>query len=330
MFGPIIFPFAVSLLTWGCDRGLYPDVVIISLDTMRADALQKQPSSDQLPALAQFQHEAVAFSSAYSTTPFTPSSHLTLLTGTSARVHRVRHRRRRLSDLLDTLPEYLQEAGYRTVGVYSSELLGPEFGFSRGLDTWSVQGGGAEAVRVTAEKMILEADGDQRPVFLFVHFYDALSDPQSATNTAPYDSPQEYRGDPQTGESIEFCDSLGRCATEYLLACNKEGAELPESSKQELGRLYQAGVRYLEHQVDLLLQRLIEMGVWEDTLIILTADHGEELGEHGIYLHDQLFEEIIRIPLFIRFPGGGGAAERRNDLVMLEDILPTVLDVSGL
>lgn len=318
-----------GLLLLGACTAPPPHVLMISLDTVRADALTESPAATELPALARLRREGSTFTSAQAPIPFTLASHLTLLTGASPLVHRVKHRQRRLSERIPTLAERLRDAGYRTVGVYSSDLLGPQFGFARGFDRWVVQGGDAAAIRARAESLLVDALASERPVFLFAHFYDAHSDPHSASNRLPYDAPSAYRRELPAIDPAAFCDPRDRCATDLLLAANREGRALPEPTREWLRPLYLSGVRYLEAEVDLLLRAFVARGVWDDALIIVTADHGEELGEHGMYLHAQLFEEVSRVPLLVRFPRGRQGRQRVGEPVDLADIVPTVLEVAG-
>jgi arylsulfatase A-like enzyme len=156
---------------------------------------------------------------------------------------------------------------------------------------------------------------DDEPFFLFLHTYDIH---------APYISPPPYRGmfhaQPYTGSIVPTAKHLNAIWRGEIAPSAEDMQHLVDS--------YDEGIRYTDAKVGRLLRHLEERGRMEDTVVILTSDHGEEFGEHGSILHWQLyFQPNLRVPLIVRLPGGSAESVRIDAQAELIDILPTVLDL---
>ena len=116
------------------------------------------------------------------------------------------------------------------------------------------------------------------------------------------------------------------------MAVNNRRRETTADEADHIVRLYDGNLAFVDQELGFLRRSLEALGLWERTLVIVTADHGEEMGEHGLFGHEaQLFEPALRIPLVIRFPQAAGLAGRRvRGLVDLVDLAPTIADVYGL
>jgi arylsulfatase A-like enzyme len=157
--------------------------------------------------------------------------------------------------------------------------------------------------------------------FLFLHYFDVHSD----LDRLPYDSPPEYRQ--------RFCgwyhgDFAG--ASAELNDLNEKQTPLPEDDLRYIQSLYDAGVAYTDEQVAALLDALRARGLYEDALIVLLADHGEEFREHGHLMHTQLYDECLRVPLLIKLPKIVHAGTRVPGQVGLVDVMPTLLELLGI
>jgi arylsulfatase A-like enzyme len=336
-----------------------PNVIFISLDTLRRDRVGVYSHSEPslTPAIDALARDSVLFSGAHVQMPFTQVSHMSMFTGLYPEVHGTVDELHALPYGHVTLPEYMKRAGFRTIGVYTCQWLAGVFGFERGFDSYESLGSEWDltyADRVA--KRGLEAFDAQTaggdPLFLFLHFYDAHSDLTTDKNRLPYFSPAQYRADfvpdPMTRE---FCDDAGNCATEALLAgdsrlnerllhsqiesgmkikLNPGKAPLSAEQYQRMGKLYDRGVRYLDDDLGAFFNTLKKRGLYDAALIVLTADHGEEFGEHGFTLHAQPYEEATAVPLMIKFPKGEHRGRVVNGLVDSVDILPTILEYLGI
>jgi arylsulfatase A-like enzyme len=312
-----------------------PHVILISLDTLRADALApwRGDARSIAPNLDALASESVVFSSSFVPMPFTLPSHISMLTGVHPEAHGVSGKDAVLSKKLTTLTETLRAAGYRTQAWVGNDWLDPDFGFGRGFEGYDYLAQRLSYAseirgRVLEYAQQMAPSGD--PFFLFIHFMDPHSDTGRRTrNQLPYFSPPAFRRDIRVGEA-EFCAGPGKCATEYLLEMDEEREALPDAKIAKIRALYEAGIRHLDQELGTLFAELRRLGIYDQSLIVVTSDHGEEFREHGLFIHSQVYDETIAVPLLIRFPGGANAGRRVEGLAELLDILPTILDYLNL
>jgi arylsulfatase A-like enzyme len=293
-----------------------PNVILISLDTLRADHLgvygYERPTSPEIDAFA---GESFVFERALAPAPNTPPSQMTMMTSLTPGRHGFTGSWDTLAPDIETLAQRLSQAGLATAGFVDAGYLRAIFGFDRGFDTYDDRGGGLASIIPRALRW-LDAHPDQR-FFLFVHTYDIH---------APYVSPAPYAG---MFHETPYTGSLDPTA-EALDAIWRESIEISAADLQHLVDSYDEGIRYTDAQLGQFLTALRERGRLDDTLIIITSDHGEEFGEHGSVSHWRLyFQPNLRIPLIIRLPGGGRVPERLTQPTQLLDVLPTILDAAG-
>ncbi|MEM7480143.1 MAG: sulfatase [Acidobacteriota bacterium] len=317
------------------DQNAVP-LIFISLDTFRADALgvQRRGRPSISPALDRFAEDAVIFRHAVAPMPFTLPSHITMFTGVQPGVHRVTTEKDRLSTALRTLPEILQAAGYRTDGRVTNDWLKADFGFARGFDSYDrIPHRLTYADRLNREALGLLPKSKKNasgPFFLFLHYMDPHSDfTHVGRNRLPYWSPEEVREELAFGDDA-FCDAENRCATAYLLSADRENRPVPEEELIALKDLYEAGIRGLDAELGDLFDELRRRGLYDPALIVVTSDHGEEFREHGRFLHSQVYEESVAVPLLIKLPGSRRAGQQVRPVVRLSDLLPTLTELLGL
>jgi len=260
---------------------------------------------------------------------------MSMFTGLHHAVHGVNNKEDSLSPTVKTVTEILKDAGYRTIGLMSNIWLKAEFGFDRGFDHYEQLGQRltySDRLPVRLFELLDDRDDPQLPLFLFLHLYDPHSDFSNAGgNQLPYYAPPEFLADTGYDKgSTRFCLGDGRCATDFLMAMNREPERLDEATLDELKLLYQKGVEYLDHDLAVLFDGLEDRGLWHDSLVIVTSDHGEEFMEHGELIHNQPYVENLAIPLFMKMPRGRFSSTRCSHLVEVADFLPTILDVAGL
>jgi arylsulfatase A-like enzyme/Flp pilus assembly protein TadD len=273
------------------------NVVLISIDTLRADALgcyggnvAETPNIDRLAA------KGTLFAECKSPAPITLPSHTTMLTGTFPPFHGVHNNLVSVpDDGLVFLSEILKERGYRTGAIIGGFQLDDVFGFNQGFDYYDDEftvgtGGTLAGFEKPANQVMARAEtwlrkNREEPFFLFVHFFDPH---------LPYTPPKKYyerhMDNPYYGE-VEFVDAA-------------------------LGELVPA---------------LERNGLTRNTLVIITADHGESLGEHGEQTHVFfVYEATQHVPLIMYCPGLVPAGKTIRGPVRLADICPTVLDILGI
>jgi arylsulfatase A-like enzyme len=285
-----------------------PNMVVIVLDGAGAKHLGLyggppgvSPHVDALGA------ESVVFESAVTQAVYTIASVGSLLTGQYPDRHQSVSFADRLRDDVVTLPSILSRAGYRTAAFPGNAVVSKTFGLDRGYQefhpVWEEEGysGHGDSV-VRAFRQWLESRPPE-PFFAYLH----LREPHF-----PYDPPPPYDGG--FGPGIDD--------TAFVEALNREGA-VSEKTLARVRGLYLGNLAYADSLVGEVLGHLSK-----ETIVILTADHGEALFEHGFVGHNtQLYEESIHIPLLIRAPGF--APRRVFDLVQLIDLTPTIAELAG-
>lgn len=323
-----------------------PLILFISLDTLRADHLgfygYERPTSPVLDALAE---QSVVFEDASATSPWTLPSHASMMTGLYPLRHGVVASDTRMPGRFDTLSEQLGRSGYETFAVVNTPWLQRDlFGFMRGFEhTLFVKGGGDRVApnnMVTDQVLHWVEQGGEKPKFIFVHYIDIHSDYVSL----PEHEAQFVR--PYTGAIKGTTNQLYqlRVSDEFLAACRAsfDPVRCVDHAGEPLGdtirksALDPAGLRHLVdrydagiHQLDAELGRLfsaLEQGGWMDRiLLVVTADHGEELMDHGSVFHaGTMYQEVLRVPLIIHGPDLPRGV-RIKAPVSLTDLAPTLL-----
>lgn len=340
-------------------------MLLISIDSLRADHLgsygyrsSTAPNEPTTPTIDRFMADGgTRFERVVSTTSWTLPSHLALLTGQPNEVHGVRDLPDRLGSEHQLLTEAFADEGWRTFGIWSGPNLHPWFGFGRGFehyddcssvavdDAESMFGIGERAdddkqswgdvrnlhelshLGVTGDKCVeaferrLADVADDERFFAFVHLWDVHYDYNAP---AQYDlffpNPAAYRG-PLDGQGFK---DYGR---RFLL----EGEAFDERDLARLISLYDAEIRYTDDNIGRMFAALESRGRLDDTLCVLTSDHGEEFLDHTNFGHKNgLYAEVLRIPLLFRLPGTIPAGRVVEPLVGLVDVAPTIADFAQL
>ncbi len=317
-------------------RGKLPDILFISIDTMRADLWHFFRDNSLMPRLQDISNMSVNFLNVYAATGFTLPTHMSMFTGLSFYVHGVIYAERgpALLQNIPTIAQILKTHGYRTFGFYHNYFLRPRYGFAKGFDFYMDIGRGltfAQRINDSISYLLSERSrlgyGDS-PLFIFAHYMDLHSDFDKdmvgVENFLPYYSYFPYRKDIKVDRS-EFCWKE-LCASRWLLEVVKKGIKLPKSTVVKMKRLYEAQAVYLDERLGDLFGYLNAEGLLDDMFVIITADHGEEFGEHGSFLHNRPYVENIHVPLLIKFPKNRWAGKVIEIPVGHEDILPTILD----
>jgi arylsulfatase len=321
----------LALLATACsgDGGIR-HLVLVSLDAVGAKHVGAYGyGRETTPHLDAVARDGVVFESAYSSQTWTLTSHLSMLTGVAPVVHGA-SAERAASPAATSLAEVLWGLDFATAAFTGGVAwMRPHFGLGRGFDTYEMGAGdaGADTPRILrwleAQARRIEADPDHR-FFLFVHYFDAHSD---AATSVPYGVPEPYG--PYARGYLPKQRTWNRAGgTKLLIQLAEEGAN--DLDREVVTAWYDASIRYVDEQgVGRLVAALDALGLAEDTLLVVTADHGEELFEHGSVLHGYPYDETARVPLVLRGPGLP-AARRVPALVSLVDVAPTLLSLLSL
>ena len=311
---------AVSALLAACGRAedLRPNVVVVTFDTTRFDHTSVAGyARDTTPHLAALAADGASFRTAYAPTSTTGPSHASLFTGQTPLRHGVTKNGLPVPDAADTMAERFAAAGYSTAAFVSSYVVSRRFAFDQGFATFDdefdratstfeekfwegteLEGGFDRRADETTRRAVawLDAHAKRAPFFLFVHYFDPH---------APYVPPAAWsdRFPPPAGG-----DALARDVAHY-----------------------DAEIAFTDAALGDLVGALERLGQTPRTLVVVTADHGEGLMEHGHMEHGvSVYEEQVRIPLVLRWPGRVAPGRAFDAPVSLADVAPTVYELLGL
>ena len=315
------------------------NVILISIDTLRPDHLgcygYERGTS---PAIDRFAAQGAVFEDCSSTAPWTLPGHASMLTGLYPSTHGVKHHERSLPDDCLSLATLLGRAGRKSMAVVNSHNIGTrDFGLDQGFDVFKyvpemdqVPGettpDGFPKIQIVnrgrlitklARDLIDEHGAD--PFFLFLHYYDVHTDftakPEYEERfVEPYDGPLTRDG---------------QLLTPQLSGYRKRDQSITDDDARWLRQKYDAEIAQLDDVLGGFFDFLKEKGLEDDTLVVITSDHGEEYGEHGGALHGRSqYQELLAIPLILRGPGVP-AGQRYSQSVSLVDVAPTILRLAG-
>jgi arylsulfatase A-like enzyme len=301
-------------------------VVLVSIDALGAKHVGAYGyRRDTTPTLDALAADGALFERTYTNQSWTLTSHITMMSGLYAKTHGASpHSTVRPGVVM--LAEALSREGFATAAFTGAAgFMNPEFGLGRGFDVYGTEqtlDGAQIASEWLAARAAQRAVDPEHRFFLFVHFYDLHSD---GGTSLPYDSPPEFR-------ERFFPQGLAwnrRGDTRLLLDMQAKG-DFNDADREVLRGLYDASALFTDtERLAPLLRTLTELDLDEDTLVIVTSDHGEELFEHGRAIHHQPYEEVARVPLVMRGPGIP-KGERITRYAELVDLMPTVLDALSL
>jgi arylsulfatase A-like enzyme len=301
-------------------------VLLVSVDTLRRDALSALGGPWPTPALDRFVSRAQLFDPHYAAAPWTKPSHGSLLTGQSPRVHGAEGFEAPLTPAVPLLAERFQAAGFLTQGlVFDCLWLNPKFGFHRGFagyrsEHWTLP----QMARQTVDWI---ADHRDRSFFYFLHTFE----PHSDFHWLPYEAPEVRRRTVYRRFGVPNYGRRGEQLASGMLVGIKEGRIAPLPGEDGILRfLYGEGVRHVDRELGMLFADLEELGLFDRMMIVVTSDHGEALLEHGETLHGSPWSEVARVPLAIKWPGGRSAGLRAGTPTSALDVAPTILAAMGL
>jgi len=317
----------VVLTVGACEKAApkRPSVILVSIDTLRADHMGLYGyERDTTPFLDRWAKDALVFERAFTAAPWTLIAHMTMLTGLYPEQHGVQEGDVALNEGLPILAERLQRAGYHTIGLYHPGWIHERYGFARGFDVFRGHGDAIEAGEHLAEE-VERLDRDQ-PFFLFLHLFDVHSGAARHEGFTIYTSPAPFHryflGDDVHLEDLPYEE----------LRTARDG--IPSDARDVLVKLYDGGIRHVDSRLEAWFGELEKKGLLDDTLVIVTADHGESLWQRGRFAgHGGVWQEGVHVPLIVRPPRDGDspfAGRRVSEPAHLIDIVPTVLDAVGL
>ncbi len=306
---------AYSFPVWANPTIVRPDkpapgprnVILLSIDTLRADHLTSYGyEHDTSPFMDRtFAKQGTVFDNMVASASSTSPAHMTMFTGVQASVHGLTKGLEGLAPWIETFTESIRDAGYETGAVTEDGWLGRRHGFARGFNTY-VENRSPNIMAPTGQvdvtfdraKRWLERHSDRR-FFLFLHTFQVHD---------PFSPPPAYQGLFHDRDSDDRENDVWH--RRWLTAYDQE-------------------IRYTDDQLAALWSKVEELGLADDTILMITSDHGEGFMEHGYFGHGaHLHEAVVSVPLIVRGPGIA-AGRRIQDLVGHVDLAPTILDLMG-
>jgi arylsulfatase A-like enzyme len=305
----LVMAASVALVTSWFAFPRPPNVLIIVVDTLRADHLGSYGyERNTTPVIDAFAGENIRFTHAVSAAPWTPPSVASILTGQYPSAHRMMPPNAsllaqriavRLDSSLDTLPEKLKSAGYQTGAITPNPWMREGFGFRQGFDHYVYRPWASAAIINHEARKLLEefATNPRKPFFLYLHYFDPHD---------PYAPPPPF-------------DTLYEGAL--------RSRSYPPQQTESIN-LYDGEIRYVDAALRRLFAFLKHKNLYEDMVIVLVADHGEQFLERGEQGHGHhLYSEEIHVPLVLRAAGRVGEVDA---IVSTVDIYPTILELAGI
>lgn len=324
------------------------NVVLISIDTLRADHVSAYGYEfETTPCIDRIAEEGVLFETAIAETSWTLPAHASMLTGLPSLVHQVAFDGKRLAEGHTTMAEVLAASGYQTRAYVSAPYLHPIFGFDQGFATYEVIGEtiydepGFSFERLESDPVLqmefadreIQSDRNRTsreiadavvedleavqgaPFFFFVHFFDVHFD---------YIPPDAY-------QKKFYPDYSGSLDARDYGTNPKINARMSPDDLRYVKSLYDGEILWTDEHVGRIVDALDEASLRDNTLVIITSDHGEEFFEHGNKGHRYtLFDEQLLVPLILRLPNTLPSGLRIPDQVRTIDIMPTILDIIGI
>jgi len=301
-----------------------PNIVLISLESVRADHLgcygYRRATSPAIDSLAQ---QGVVFSNAFATTSWTLTAHASMFTGLYPTAHQVVGPLDRLSDDYVTLAEVLARNGYQCAGVISGPYLLKAHGLSQGFDIYDQSASGesqsashkkenSREVEASLRRFVTSLRDRKRPFFLFAYFWDPHYD---YIPPAPYDRMfVTERMQPIDVANYETSNTVNR---------STPAAQLDYVISQ-----YDGEIRWTDYNIGRFFQALKRNRLWDDTVVIVVSDHGEEFFEHGTKGHkNDLYVEATRIPLIIKHAHSRAVGHDAR-LTSQVDLFPTICELA--
>ena len=320
-----VFILISILLMTGCNGSRRPaigddieNVIIIAIDTLRADHLgfmgyyrRTSPFMDELA------ERSVIFTNVYAVKSLTLPSFTAMFSGLHTIHNGIFKNCWPLPDDLHVLIEDFQSDGFETIGFASSAIMNGSYGINRGFDDYQDPVHHPQEFTLTREMVREKIENTDGPMFMWIHVWEPHVPYEPDPEVLELFADPEYDG-PMDG-SVELLD-------QYTLW----QVQLNEEDIQNAVDRYDGEIRWVDNQLSELFAFFEEKGLIDNSLIIITSDHGEALGEDHIFNHRRDRTIELHIPLLIHFPGDLRAGRTIPALVENTDILPTVMEILGM
>ena len=298
------------------------NAIVILIDTVRADVFGPQNPGNkiQTPHYDELAKKSTVFVKSYNNENWTKPSVATTLSGTYPSTHVTQKDSSKLPEEIGLISQHLKKNGFKTAGFVANGYVSGKFGFEKGWDVFKnyirlSKPSGANHVYGDATKWLDE--NQEEPFLLYIQTIDPHVVYRQREETSMYFK-GPYKG--ILGNSIDATEQIG---------IGKKKIKATKEDKDWLKAMYWGEVTYHDSEMGKFLAELETRGLFENTMLVVTNDHGEELGDHGKYGHGhQLYDDLLRSPLLFYFPKMF-ATTHRQEVVENVDVAPTVVDALG-
>ena len=314
----------------GHQAGLYPhvkNVIIIAVDTLAAQHLGFMGyDRDTSPFMDELAARSIVFERAYTPESKTEPSFITMLTGLHPATHGIVDNGTRLPSDLHFLTDDFRDAGFDAWGIPAADVINGRYGFNRVFDFYSQAPPRPHTASKIIEKITAILENRPRfgepgfsmagpPLFLMLHFYDPH------TEFTPDPDILAQFADPEYDGAVDGTWALFNRYNHYEI-------DLDRADLQHATDMYDAEIRTFDNRLRELFDLFDRIGLLDDSVIVLTADHGENLGEHHFITHGLPYESSLHIPFLIHLPHDRFAGTRIDNLVENTDIVPTLMELA--
>ncbi len=331
---PLLLPWLCLLAACGVPGR--PNILLVVIDTTRADHVPPggygRPTAPTFAALAR---EGTYYTQAFSPAPWTVPAHASLFTGQYPSLHRTDCGSLRLPDAAVTLAETLRDAGYRTAAYTANPWISTTYNFQQGFDTfgetWRMvrpdsEDTGAALTNEQVERFLRwrqdNPEARRQPFFLFINYFEPH---------LPYHPPEPERSRfLRAGADRERVAWLSRLGHPEEMKFILGLSDLTPADLGILGDLYDGEIAYADRRLGEVLALLRELKILDDTVVAVTSDHGENLGDHGLMDHKMsVHDTLLHVPLVLCCPRRIAAGQTIPSRVQMHDLYATLLTLAG-
>ena len=321
-----------------------PNIILITVDTLRADYLSlfARTASASTPNLDAFAHDAVVFEHCIAQAPWTKPAFASIFSGRYPGEHKTDMELASLPDNVTTFPQNLSSAGYYTKGFPNNAHLSACFGFNRGF---------TEYTYLSPQRLLWAGDSASRlAIYEGFRRVPMIVTRNRLTHVNVLEAYQPAEN--VTRKALDWLDDTTRPKTSPFLlflhymdphdpymdhtqpgvgyAHVRLGQPNPEEYLERLRNAYNSEITYMDEWLGTLFAGLKQRGLYEKALVVFVADHGEEFYDHNGWWHGRtLYEEMVHVPLLLKYPGNREGGTRVQSLARQIDIAPTILEVAG-
>lgn len=296
----------------------HPNIIIISIDTLRADHVGAYGYPKKTtPNIDRVARTGAVFLHTFTTAPWTLPAHMSLFTGLPPSIHMVERQDTGLTKDIQTLPEFFKGKGYTTAGLITLPFVASHYGFGRGFDYFK-EHLYKKSNLVTDDVLSWLSGNHERPFFLFIHYCDVHW---------PFAPPAKYARLFGVDTSKKRWHWPGKYR--YLKQFIDPEVEMPKDVIKTVNALYDGELAHVDYNIGRIIDFLSTSGLNENTILVITSDHGEEFNEHHSFGHGyHFYSEVTRIPLVIHFPNMRNHGVRVPEAVSLIDLPITLINLA--